>query len=882
MTQSTDDLEATLSNLIETGTTDDIRKFLSAPDSRENRAKLAAVARKWYKVADEGKLIHQTETSMTWQRTYPDNVSENAFESLVLTATPGDFKNTKWNAGRRAELTLDLAKCLQPDCLIACIDSLLADTSGIYHAVRAIISSGLCPRPQTENFAISIIAINAHFKDLDTVFYELRLDPKTLEEDIWLLFETEGTTEISLAAIDKYSRPGSTWSIVLYRLQKEGSISRERLLKASLSALNRGFIQFRAGWFSRFHESLEPTDDERLKLVDDYGRLLSSSIQPTASFALSAWLKIDKIQPISGEKLSLYLLPCLTSPTKGTVVSALSLIEKACKRDASFMRQGITLVLEALNHESNEVQSNVLKFLQSQKTALDDDIKKAIEERLETITPALQAGFKELIGKVNTAKKTIVKELYHTSESAWQDYNRGTPFYAIENAQDFIEQSLVIAETMFSPPAAECLMIAVATGKVEDLRNIAVTKSDSLLAKSVKPLIARLIKLNKDKDNEWDRTPSFFLRQFLLNFFGVQGYCDFFEKVLSEPTGINQSTRLFAERLSAILKRSSNGIFATPGFPSWDGGYISSEDFLKQAEEMSIADCHFEQCEPYLAVVRLPWVEQEKLFHLLQSKRYKGQYVAYCLKVLAEIISVKSRFTAEKPFARDKSVIKEIEKSDDYLLAFMARCPIIKSIDVEVLQLSYYNFPIFCEGFHGEGAARLKQTVRYSDVSDLCNVIYFFPMSVGIVPMKDRAHFLLAVGCLLAIPEIATMVFDCLLFNIEERRLNTEAFGQYLGLLLHSEISMPKRMAGILGRTAQISDIHNDAVRQALETSLARNPADSPLGTPRDIGAILEVLQTCAIRAGQTIKNETARSYLLSLKSTGKAGKLAKELLALG
>ena len=38
---------------------------------------------------------------------------------------------------------------------------------------------------------------------------------------------------------------------------------RQRLLDASLAALARDFSTYRAGWFSRFHESLAPTDDER-------------------------------------------------------------------------------------------------------------------------------------------------------------------------------------------------------------------------------------------------------------------------------------------------------------------------------------------------------------------------------------------------------------------------------------------------------------------------------------------------------------------------------------------------------------------------------------------------------------------------------------------
>jgi len=92
---------------------------------------------------------------------------------------------------------------------------------------------------------------------------------------------------------------------------------------------------------------------------------------------------------------------------------------------------------------------------------------------------------------------------------------------------------------------------------------------------------------------------------------------------------------------------------------------------------------------------------------------------------------------------------------------------------------------------------------------------------------------------------------------------------------------MPKRVATTLAKVAAVSDLHTDAVRQVLELSLARRPEDSEIGTPRDLGALLEVLLTCSWKARQPIKNQSTRTYLESLKPGGKTGKLAKELLAL-
>ena len=89
----------------------------------------------------------------------------------------------------------------------------------------------------------------------------LRRNPDLLVDDVWRLFEVEGG-ENSLAAYDKYFREENTWRAALVELGEDGSLDRERLLDASLDALQRGFAQFRAQWFSAFHEALRPTPAE--------------------------------------------------------------------------------------------------------------------------------------------------------------------------------------------------------------------------------------------------------------------------------------------------------------------------------------------------------------------------------------------------------------------------------------------------------------------------------------------------------------------------------------------------------------------------------------------------------------------------------------------
>src|SRR5258708_26559992 len=112
-------------------------------------------------------------------------------------------------------------------------------------------------------------------------------DPGLLEFEIWELFRIEGNSQLSLSGIEKYGHKG-IWARTFVELAAEGRISRTRLLDQSLDALDSDFHQFRAGWFSRFHEALEPTLEERAARSGRYLRLIGSRIPPTVSLALKA------------------------------------------------------------------------------------------------------------------------------------------------------------------------------------------------------------------------------------------------------------------------------------------------------------------------------------------------------------------------------------------------------------------------------------------------------------------------------------------------------------------------------------------------------------------------------------------------------------------
>ncbi len=884
------ELEATLEHLILNGPVEELREFLTTTEARAQRSKLSSLARTWHKKADGGAFEQDGDT-YRFKADYPSHVSGNAFEAVVLTASAGEFKSIKWHAGEFSCLTETTARLLAPDCLNACVESLLIDNPRAYRGVRTLVSLGLCARPKIEQYGIGLIAYKGYHEKRDAFIAELRRDPSILKEDIWLLFEVEGSGEISLAAMDKFSRPGHLWSDVLYCLQEDDSLSRDRLLKASLEALNRGFIQFRAGWFSRFHEVLKPTESERSLLVEDYGRLLANNIPPTVSFALSAWLTIDKAKPIESEMVERYLPPCFASQTKSTLLAALSLVERVCKRDKAFRKPCLKMALQALAQENAEVQGRLLKLLKAHQDVVDEEITGLIEQQMAAITPPLVDEFRSILG--NTAEPEMeICEVYSMADGACESFHMGTPLPVIESPEEFIEAALTIIETPFNPASVDVILKAVALGKVEALRNIGRSEDGSLLARMAAPLIARLKKVEKQQAESWNKGAFYFFLHFLLHFLGADTIADDHrEKPLEyfrtlddgaiEKISFCWTIRHFAERLLGILERTASGVFISAGLPSLDSGYVSAEEFLQQAKEASSVEFAFMEREPYLALMRLPWCAHDQVLKELGGKGYSGKYVEKLKTILRQLVLVRQKHAGADPCERSLLIVKDLRESSDKGMMEIAHSPAFKSRDESMLQLAFYNYPILCEEFHERGISECQSVVRWFEVADLALRFYFLPMALGFAPLQDRANLLLATGCLLSAPEVKSLVTDCLVRSIEERTLNTEHLGEKLGLLLHMEISMPKRVATILSEVARVSSLHNDAVRQILEYSLARNPEDSQIGTPRDLGAVLELLQSCALKARQPIGNAAARHYLGSLKPGSKTGKIAKELLAL-
>ena len=300
--------------------------------------------------------------------------------ALLGTATLRELQKTR--AACPAEFTYRILAARRPPWLAEWADWSLERRPGDWRPIRRMVREGLIPRPQTDWYYLRMVDIWAERdRNLRRRFEE---DPELLEYELWRLFEIEGNSVCSLAIHGKCS-------LTFLDLERDGKLPRGRLLDASLEALSRDFAEFRAGWFSRFHEDLKPSVEERAARKERYLGLLGSRIPPTVSFALKALAVLDKAGHVTAADLERWLEPAMHAREKSTVLLALKLIANAAKRDPARAGALCELVRRALDHEGSDVREKARELLAK--------LGESVEEPEPAESPAVPAPVVPQIGE---------------------------------------------------------------------------------------------------------------------------------------------------------------------------------------------------------------------------------------------------------------------------------------------------------------------------------------------------------------------------------------------------------------------------------------------------------------------------------------------------
>ena len=248
--------------------------------------------------------------------------------------------------------------------------------------VRALVREGAIARPTSDAYIYGMLdyAIDAPALVAD--------DPELLEHEVWRLFEVEGTGDHSLADHDKYTPDEKTWSRTLLDLAPV-RLDRERLLDASLAALERDFPAFRAGWYSRFHEALSPTPAERVARVDAYLRLLRSPIPPTVTLAVGALTEVQRAGELDGARLIEHIEPALAARAAGTARQGLPLVDGAVRREPALSGAAARAASAALAHPSADVQTAAVALLESVLLPEDEEARALVAARRRDVAASV-------------------------------------------------------------------------------------------------------------------------------------------------------------------------------------------------------------------------------------------------------------------------------------------------------------------------------------------------------------------------------------------------------------------------------------------------------------------------------------------------------------
>jgi hypothetical protein len=100
--------------------------------------------------------------------------------------------------------------------------------------------------------------------------------------------------------------------------------------------------------------------------------------------------------------------------------------------------------------------------------------------------------------------------------------------------------------------------------------------------------------------------------------------------------------------------------------------------------------------------------------------------------------------------------------------------------------------------------------------------------------------------------------------------------GETMRQLLTEGLAKPARLAKALADAARVSPLHARFVASALERSTV-GQSPPPLG----FHLLLELLKELLVEAGQRLDDPEARATLEGLPSSGKTGRLVRDILAL-
>ncbi|GEN05921.1 hypothetical protein SAMN05443572_102961 [Myxococcus fulvus] len=781
---------------------------------------------------------------------------------------PSEWKRT--HLSRLPEETAQVAVKLKAPGLEDAAERLVELNPALGAVARHLVRAGVSRRPSHDNYILSLLQVDVRFSP-----NPLDADPRVREDEVWHLFEVEGGGELSLAARDKYTPDDKTWAQTFLRHMRQGTLDRARLLDATLGALERDFAAFRAGWFSRFHQSMEPTHEELERHRERYPRLLGSTIPATVSLALDVVDTLDERRPFPESTLRPALEPVLLARHKAAAQQATKRLLALAGRETPDARQRVLLTLcMGLAHEEVDVQKAVFKALTSLASVPEAPLRAAVEERVEGVAASLRKQVQAWLGAVREtpAKAAPIEPPSNTGPASPCE-----PRFAVAPIEDL--DSLIAAfsaglEDASDPMELERILDGVA--RLGKQRPEDFARKTSALGKRAKKSCAK----------PYQEPLAFRLAGLALAWLAPHGQAVATLRELAK-TLLSPAHEVFLPLLDERLKDLARALDAghTDGllsFPSHQGGWIAPERLVERVLARATEPTHTDLC---IALSRLAPAEESRT---APPPSRKGQPHAETLKLIdwasglgrteprapEELLAVARRLRGDTEPSIHTFTVKA-RRSGEYTFHHLhlstepkpkatrgdlpGRMLSVKygGVDKPYARWTATLWPSGMEAYFASRAEGLAENLDWFEAS-WGNAACYEQLLHPWLHLGPMARLVLALGLAAKKPGESGVSVDAAIAALETGRLSAQELGATMGELRTTGLVKLKRWTTTLTRVASASEQHARQVAVAIQRALRK----SPHAAPRDEGSLVKLLLELLSQTETRLEDTEAWDYL--------------------
>lgn len=772
-------------------------------------------------------------------------------------------------------------------------------------AVQGLIAARLIDRPEGEHYAVGLIAMPRVLHGDNTIGAAFERD-QGLYRATLQLFEVEGTGEHNLASVDKYNhRPDYAWSHIFMQGIAKGEFTRTQLLDKTLATLERDWPQFRAGWFSRFHEALAPTVAEMAPVSARYLGLCQSRIPPTVTLALGALKTLQAAGHLDGQTLLGGLQPVFYSSIKAQVDAALKLAEAAVKRDPALAHEASAVALHGLVHEAADLQKKILDRLQA--WGMDDATRTELTAHAQSVAIVNRPALVALTGDAPAAAAPAVPvaEPVPVGSGPLDPVDASRMLAPIGEPAELVERLAFVLENASETDELERVLEAL----------VRMAPLPPAVARQCAPVVKRARKLQQAE------VPSRLARLLVFVTSGEQ-----LPDLRDDPhrSGLQnpQADEFLALRVDDLVNQAAKGWGLAPlSSATHARGFIDAAVFIERVAAYQARGAEAPWGEQVRGLLRLappgdraaalrerarqladaPLVralrhalgdqgvslaakteEVQALFAAAARIRHPGGDDADGSGSARHDWSVIERsWTSEgKTYVHHDLVMASanVSASTPPALIAVRLAGVEGAYDEALLRYLATVLPSSLESFFADGCRQIGNNLDWWE-AQWQNRAYLVPLLDPTVPVtaeQPMAVLLLALALAGKEPGQTALAVDALVQAFTEGRLDVPALGAQLRVLLASSLVMAKRCSKSLQAAIRADARLAAPVFDVLCDMLAAD-ADNP---PKDLAALMALLLELALGSQRTLPPST-HDLLARLSLGGKGRAIQKSLLAL-